>query len=388
MDRRTFIRAGLLTAGSATTATMCQATQQEEKASGKEKKAEMKYRTLGRTGLEVSEACFGTYGWQDSPVLEAAIKAGVNLVCTCTDYQSGAAERAIAPAVAKYRDRLFILSGLDCFRDPGEQEMLEKNDVSLENLGTDHLDIYVPHQANTIENVTNPAIPRAFDKMKKAGKAKYLGISTHSGDLENILNKAIDLGYFDVILCKYSFMDYKSQMKIFERAAEQDIGIIVFKIRAGARESEVQALQKKGLGLAQARVRWALSNPNLTSVCVHFSNFSAVDSYLEAVNKQLSYQDRRLLDEYRRAFSDKYCRNCGICAEHCPRGVDVANVMRYHMYFKYYGFEKEAMARYAALPHGTKPLACGDCPAPCEAVCPHGLATRHNLLEAARMLTA
>ena len=388
MDRRKFITKSMLTAGGITTTSMCGAAPQDEKAAGQEKKPKMKYRTLGRTGLKVSEACFGTYGWQDSPVLEAAIKAGVNLVCTCTDYQSGAAERAIAPAVAKYRDRLFILSGINCFKDPDEQEMLEQLDICLENLGTDHLELYVPHQANTLENVTNPDIPRAFEKMKKTGKAKYLGISTHSPDLENMLNRAIELGYYDVIFCKYNFMEYTSQMKIFERAAEQGIGVIVFKIRAGAREAEVKALQEKGLQLGQARVRWALSNPNVTSACVHFSNFSAVESYLEAINRELSYQDIRLLEDYRRAFSDKYCRNCGTCAELCPHGVDVANVMRYHMYFKYYGFEKEAMSRYAALEQGAKPLACRDCSSPCEKACPHGLTTRRNLLEAAQMLTA
>jgi len=389
MDRRTFIRTGVLTAGSVTTTGMCGAADQKKKETEKTEKPKMKYRVLGRTGLEVSEVCFGTYGGQDSPaVMEAGIKAGVNLVCTCTDYQSGAAERAIAPAVAKYRDSLIILSGLDCFRDPDEQEMLEKMDVSLENLGTDSIELYVPHQANTLEHVTNPAIPKAFEKMKKAGKAKYLGISTHSKDLENMLNRAIDLGYFDLILCKYNFMEYKSQMKIFERAAENDIGVIVFKIRAGARESEVEAMQKKGLELGQARMRWALSNPNVTSVCVHFSNFSALDGYLDALNKKLSYSDIQLLEEYRSAFAGVYCRNCGTCAERCPGGVNVAEVMRYQMYFKYYGFEKEAMARYAALPQEAKPLACADCPAPCEAGCPHGLATRRNLLDAAEMLTA
>ena len=126
MDRRAFIRKGVLTAGSITTASICGAAPQDEKAAEKAESPKMKYRTLGRTGLKVSELCFGTYGWQDSPVLEAAINSGVNLVCTCTDYQNGAAERAIAPAVAKYRDRLSILSGINCFKYPDEQEILEK----------------------------------------------------------------------------------------------------------------------------------------------------------------------------------------------------------------------------------------------------------------------
>ncbi|MEA2063541.1 MAG: aldo/keto reductase, partial [Gemmatimonadota bacterium] len=306
----------------------------------------------------------------------------------CIDYQNGAAERAIAPVVSRHREQVLLLSGADCFKDPGEQELLEKMDQSLENLGTSYIDLYVPHQADTVEHVANPAIPKAFEKMKKAGKARHLGISTHSKDLEAMLGKAIDLGYYDVIACKYNFMEYESQMKLFERAARENIGIIVFKIRAGARESEVEAMQKKGLELKQARIRWALSNSHVTSVCSHFSNFSAVDECLEAINMKLSSHDESLLEQYRREFDNKYCRNCGTCAGSCPHGVRVAEVMRCQMYFRYYGYEKEAMARYAALPQGVKPDPCAECSdAFCQAACPHELTTRQNLLEAAEMLS-
>ena len=381
MDRRRFIEKGLLAAGGLSLAGR-EAPEKEDK-----RKLKMKYRTLGRTGLKVSEVSFGTYGWQNTPVLEAGIRAGINLICTCSDYQNGTAERAIAPVLAKYRRQIVLLSGIDCMRNPGQQEMLQRLDQSLQTLGTGYLDLYVPHQAETVENVTNPAIPKAFEKMKKEGKAKFLGISTHSRDLESLLNRAIDLGYYDVLLCKYNFMEYKNQMKIFERAAKAGLGIIVFKVRAGAHEAEVETLQKKGLELYQARMRWALSNPHVSSVCMHFNNFSFIDNSLEAVNKKLSYQDQDLLEEYRQAFDNKYCRGCGTCSLSCPHDVDVSNIMRYAMYFKYYGFEKEALSRYAAVPEESRPLACEHCSAPCESACPHGLATRSNLLEAHKLLS-
>ncbi|HUU29070.1 MAG TPA: aldo/keto reductase [archaeon] len=386
MDRRSFIEKGLLAAGGISLTGNSPAAKEEIPGQDKAR-GSMKYRTLGRTGLKVSEVCFGTFGWQDTPVLEAAVNAGINLISTCADYQSGGAERALAPIVATHRENLVISSGIDCYKGINEQEMLERLDKSLKDIGTDHLDIYVPHQAAEIKDVTNPDIPKAFEKMKKNGKANYLGISTHSSDLENMLNRAIDLGYFDIILCKYNFMEYKNQMKIFERASQAGIGIIVFKIRAGAQELEVEALQKKKLELNHARMRWALSNPNVSSVCMHFTNFSAVESCLEAVNKKLSYEDRRLLDHYRSSFADKYCRNCGTCSIRCPHGVDVASVMRYQMYYKYYGFEKVAIENYKALPQEAKPLPCENCPAPCETACPHGLATRKNLLQAHSLLT-
>ncbi len=384
MDRRKFMTHGLLATGAVSVGKVKADTGGSENESGPTKK--MKYRKLGRTGLKVSEVCFGTYGWQHTPVLESAIEAGVNLICTCADYQSGAAERALGPALAKSRDKVFVLSGIDCMRNPDEQTLLRRLDQSLETMGLDYLDLYVPHQADTMENVTNPAIPAAFEKMKAAGKAKYLGISTHSGQLEPMLNKAIELGYYDLILCRYNFMEYKSQLELFHRAAEHDIGVIVFKTRAGARETEVKALEEKGLELSQARMSWALSNSDVTSVCAHFSNFGAINNYLEAINTKLSFNGARLLDQYRQAFDSSYCRNCASCTEACPHGVKVADILRYKMYFSHYGFEKEAMERYAGLPDAQRPSPCETCSAPCEQLCPHGLNTRAQLLEAKQML--
>ena len=383
MDRRQFMGKGMAAAGMASLGGG-RALGAEDKTSAK--KPEMKYRALGRTGMKISEVCFGTYGWQHTPVLEAALDSGVNLVCTCADYQSGAAERAIGPAVASRRDKVHILSGIDCMRNPDEQTMLRRLDESLEAMGLDYLDFYVPHQADSLENVTNPAIPKAFEKMKAAGKARYLGLSTHSGQLEPMLRKAIELGYFDLVLCRYNFMEYTSQMEIFRQAADKGIGVIVFKVRAGARENEVKSLQEKGLELNQARVRWALNNRDVTSVCAHFSNFGAIDGYLDAVGRKLSLRDTEILEQYRQAFDSSYCRNCSSCAGACPYGVNVADVLRYKMYFSQYGFEKEAMARYSALPEGQRPSMCTGCRASCESRCPHGVNTRAQLLDAAGML--
>lgn len=382
MDRRRFLEQGLFAAGGLSLAGA------KAQAAGEEAGApRMKYRTLGRTGLEVSEVCFGTYGWQNTAVMQTGIEAGLNLICTCPDYQSGAAERAIAPALAGRRERVAVLSGPTCDKDPDERQLLARAEESLKNLGTDRLEIFLAHQAESVKNIENPAIPRAFEKLKKAGKARFLGISTHNADLEQMLGRAIGLGYFDVLLCRYNFMEYPRQMELFQRAAEAGIGVIVFKVRAGAREHEVQALEAKGLELGMARVRWALSNPHVSSVCVHFSSFGAVQQAREAVSKQLSLEDERLLEQYRLAFGRSYCRFCGSCAGACPRGVDIARVMRYRMYFTDYGLQKAALEGYHALPPSCRPEACEHCPAPCQTACPHGLATRDNLLRAREELT-
>jgi len=379
MDRRGFIRNGLIAAGTLPAVALGETG----------KAGPMKYRPLGKTGLNASEVSFGTYGWQSAGILEAAVDRGINLVCTCTDYQSGAAERAIAPAVKKHRDKLILSTGCDCNRPRDAATLVKNLEGSLRNMGTDHVDIFLAHMCDEPEHAANPAIPEAFERLKKAGKANHLAVSTHSGHLEGVLRKAIDLGYFEIFQCKYNFMEHPAEMQLFSEAVKKGIGVVVFKTKAGSRENEVKALAGKGLEYNQAVVRWALGNKDVSSVCCALRTFDDVENYSTAVGKELTFHDSELLDQYRAACDSSYCRYCGTCAAYCPHGVDVASVMRYQMYFRYYGFEKEAMARYASLERSARPLACESCAdAPCQAACPHGLSTRTNLLEANETLTA
>ena len=229
---------------------------------------------------------------------------------------------------------------------------------------------------------------KAFERLKKEGKARRLALSTHSGKLEEVLRAALEAGYFEVIQCKYNFMEHPSEMELFETLAKKGMGIVVFKTRAGARENEVKELAGKGLEYRQAVVRWALGNQNVSSVCCAFRSFEDVEAYADAAVRKLSFEERGILEDYRYACHDTYCRCCGLCAAACPHGVDVAGVMRYRMYFSNYGFEKEAMARYAALDETCKPLGCESCEAPCEKACPHSLTVRNNLIAARETLTA
>lgn len=380
MDRRNFLRAGVLAAGGFPAAVRA--------ADEKTELPRMKYRALGATGLNVSEISFGTYGWQNAAVLEAAVERGINLVCTCRDYQSGAAERAIAPVIKKHRDKLVISTGSDCNCMPDESTLVKNLEASLKAMGVDYVDIFLAHMADEPSHALNPAIPKAFERLLKDGKARHLALSVHSGRLEEVLRAALDAGYFEVIQSKYNFMEHPSKMKLFEEMSRKGIGVVVFKTRAGARENEVKELSGKGLEYRQAVVRWALGNSSVNSVCCAFRSFDDVEAYADAVGRELSLDDRDILDEYRRACDNAYCRQCGRCAAACPHGVDVANVMRYRMYFRNYGFEKEAMTRYAALDDTRKPLRCDSCDAPCETACQHSLATRSNLVEARETLSA
>ncbi len=386
MTRKAFLKAGVAGTGAAIGAALPLGNAGALQEGSAAKKPEMTFRALGKTGLKVSEVCFGSYGFNNPGILEAALDAGINLVCTSHTYQRGNAERAIGEVMKKRRKDAYLLTGWRSRKDTKKAEFLKSLDESLEFLQTDHVDIIRAAELRDAEPLRNPELYEAFEEAKKAGKARFLGLSTHVKNLGTLLETAIDTGTIDVFLCKYNFMESPRQMDVFQKAAEKGIGIVVFKVGAGKRESEVKELQEAGATLRQARIKWALTNPNVSSVCAAFSNFDDVDENVGAVGKKLTKEDQGLLDRYAETFAHSYCRYCGTCEASCPYGVAVADVMRYVMYFKYYGHQKDAMQRYAELPSHKSARRCLDCDGYCLGACPHQLATRDNLLEAHTLL--
>lgn len=381
ISRRTFVHYGAGIGALAGTSMTGTANAEEPAAS-----TEMKYRPLGKTGIKVSEVSFGTYGFNNPGLLEDAIDKGVNLICTCSDYQDGVAEESIGKVMKTRRKDVILLSGWSVKPTHAKKDLLEILDGSLKRLNTDCIDIIKIHNIDDPTLLDIDAQYEAFDEAKKAGKTRFYGVSGHGGQLEKVLAKAIEKKTIDVFQCKYNFLEYASQTELFEKAANQGIGVIAFKIKAGNQQNDIKELEQKGLSLDQASVRWALTNKNVSSVCATFTNFSHIKQYLEAVSKEFGRADTDCLRLYASAVDRSYCRYCSTCEPACPFGVAVADVMRYAMYFKYYKMEKEAMKLYAKLSSQCTPDTCENCPGHCLDACPHRRAIREGLLEAKRML--
>ncbi len=347
----------------------------------------MPCRPLGQTGLKVSAISFGSYGFSNPGLLERAMDKGVNFICTAAVYQNGVAEEAIGRVMKNRRKDTVLLTGWKCTPQSTKKDLLQSLDQSLKRLQTDHVDIIKTHDVDDPADLDLAAQYEAFEEAKQAGKVRFLGLSGHGGNLEKVLDKAIASGKFHVFQCKYNFMEYQSQEKLFEAAAKKGIGVVAFKVEAGKRQDEIPGLDSGQLTLRQAAIRWAMTNPNLGSVCVTISNFNVIDEYYQAVTKKFGQAERDLLRKYAEAVDQSYCRYCSTCEPKCPHRVAVADIMRYAMYFKYYKMEKEAMALYARLPGDRRALPCLECPGYCNQECPHRRSVRDGLLEANSLLT-
>ncbi len=152
----------------------------------------MKYRTLGRTGLEVSPLCLGTmmFGSWGNPdhddsvaVIRSAIDAGVNFIDTADVYSAGESEEILAKAIAGRRDDLVIATkvhgsmGSDPNRSGNSRRWIMRAvEDSLRRLGTDYIDLYQVHRPEPRTDIDETL--GALTDLVRQGKVRCIGSST------------------------------------------------------------------------------------------------------------------------------------------------------------------------------------------------------------------
>ena len=385
LDRRDFLKLGATASGVVVGG--CGAP---EKSATAASSFELGYRPLGETGLEVSEVSFGAHGLDRPDLMQAAVDAGINTFFVSGNYLDGMEEKALGKALSTLgsrREKVVIVTGSTFRQGSSTQQVSDEIDASLKRLSTDYIHVYLHGEVRSVSNLRVDAVYEAFEQAREAGKVGHLGLSSHAGGQQAIMKAAIDDGRVEVFFIKYDFVSYPDQEAILRRAAERGIGTVVFKTNAGNRQSEIEDLEAGGLSFPQATVKWALTNPDVSSVAVSMTNFDKIREFTAAVKTGVSAAEVAMLRRYADEMYDKYCRFCGECEANCPYGVSVADINRYAMYFSYYGREKEAMQRYHSLSGKSSAEACDGCIGPCDAACPFGRPVRAELLEAHRKLS-
>ena len=355
----------------------------------------MAHRRLGRTNFEVSDIALGTgriEGEDGERIARLALDRGVNYFDTAPDYSGAGSEQAMGKAIRGVRDRLFIATkfctptGHLPAGTPVEAYM-EAIDGSLGRLGTDYVDLVHIHSCDTVERLLDPNVLEAFDRLREQGKVRFLGFSSHTPRLAEVANAAIASGRFDVMMLAYHHGIWPEIPEIIQRAHnEADMGVVAMKTLKGGRHRGLENFSPYADSYSQASLKWALSNPNVSSAVVSFFELQHVDEFLFASGKPFLRQDAEVLRHYDGEIAGTYCApHCGACLDSCPEGVPIADVLRHRMYFEDYGWEKIAMEQYAKLE--TNASACLGCAAPCQGSCPLGIDISERTQGAHRLLT-
>jgi predicted aldo/keto reductase-like oxidoreductase len=365
-----------------------------------------RYSTLGRTGLKISDISFGSSRLSagDEDLVRHAFDRGINYFDSADTYSGGESETTIGNALKGKRDKVFLTSKTMARADDSRGSMMTALETSLRRLQTDHVDVYFNHAVNDPARLKNPEWYEFVSQARSQGKIRFTGMSGHAGNLAECLDYAIDSGHCDVILCAHNFgqdprffqrftrnfdmIAIQPELpRLMEKANRHGVGVVVMKTLMGARLNDMRPYESGGATFSQAAFRWVLSNPNVDALIVTMTSRALIDEYLGASGaRATAAQDLPLLNRYASLNGDSQCRPaCNECADACPYGVPIADVMRTRMYARDYGDIRLARSEYAMLSGNA--AACLSCDAkPCAGACPHGIATEVLLAATHRML--
>lgn len=208
----------------------------------------MNYRTLGRTGLKVSEVGYGAWGigakqWigasddESARALDRAIDLGLNFIDTALAYGDGHSEKIVGQVVKKRKDRIFVATKVPPKNRkwPAEraipvQEVYPGDYVtacteeSLRNLGLETIDLQQLHVWTDEFARAGDWLP-AVEKLKKQGKIRHFGISLGEHTPENGL-EAVESGLVDSVQVIYNIFDQSPEDKLFPLCAKKNVGVL------------------------------------------------------------------------------------------------------------------------------------------------------------------
>jgi predicted aldo/keto reductase-like oxidoreductase len=370
-SRRSFLLAGLALPAALESATSFSPQTQ------KPKPPELTYRALGKTGLKPTSVAFGCMITSDQSVVERAADLGINYFDTARGYGGGNNERMVGAALKSKRKNL-IISTKTMSRT--KEEALQHIDTSLKELGTDYVDIWHLHGKGKPEDLTDDLL-EAQQIAKKAGKTRFLGVSTHT--LPELLPGVIQkTPHFDVILTTYNFTMGPEMDAAIESAVKAGLGIIAMKVMAGGAgmgrpgQKPNPIMQREGAMLAA--LKWVLKNPNVHTAIPSMTDMEQLDENMRALSEPFSGADQKTLAAHLKIIRPLYCTMCGICFGKCPQGIPVADVLRYLSYSEGYGEFQLARESFLSLPSKVRNVRCETCTT-CAVRCPNGVQVAQRL---------
>jgi hypothetical protein len=338
-----------------------------DKKGGEKQQKERKfiYRTLGKTGIKLPIISMGIMNPYSDGVVRAALDAGIIHLDTAAHYSRGRVEEMIGEVIkGRNRESLFIATKINLPRDMGSgkymetattQEFLNRLDNSLGRLGLGYVDILYLHEIYTRDAIFYEPILKGFEKAKKEGKIRLIGVSTHSEEPE-VIQAAIDSKFYEVILTAYNFTQIH-HLKVREaiaKAAKAGLGVIAMKVMGGGR---YEARPSKVDG--KAALKWVLQDPNVHTTLPGFTSFEEMELDLSVMEDlTLTDPEKEYLQKHA-AMRGFYCQGCRQCIKQCLFRLPIPDMMRAYMYT--YAYRNLPLAQETLLSLGLPQRICEDC---------------------------
>ena len=338
-------------------------------------------RKLGNTGIELPIVSFGVMR-SDSPALvQAAIKAGIVHFDTAHGYQHGKNEEMLGEVFKKQPRDSFVISTkikLDS-KTNIKQQFNEMLDLSLKRLQLSYVDILYLHAVSSRDEALTPEWLEVISDAKKSGRAKHIGVSTHSNGPE-VIQAVIDSNVYEVVLSAINYkQDYYQELKkVIEKAAHAGIGIIAMKTMAGGFLDKERTKPVN----CKAALKFVLQDENVTTAIPGITNFDHLAMNV-SINTDLTLtadERKDLVMEDR--YEGLYCQQCGQCIPNCSKKLPIPDLMRAYMYTYGYRDNHQAYSLLTSLELPENP--CSECSS-CSVICSKKFDVREKIADVTRL---
>jgi aryl-alcohol dehydrogenase-like predicted oxidoreductase len=313
----------------------------------------MELRPFGRTGLDVSAIGIGCWqvggGYGDieedefARAVGRALDLGINCFDTAEGYGMGSSERSLGEALGPRRDEAIIVTkfGMNYkdkpnYRDSSRERVFASIDKSLENLGTDRVDVFLVHWPDRLTPFEETM--GALEEVVRDGKVRAVGLSNFKVEEIEACRRAFRV---DVVQYGWNMFDRRMQREVLPYCEEHGIGFmaygsLAFGLLTGtftedhdfgsedwrARQGKMgnikmfEALfgadtfprnvravdelksiaERYDKSLPQLALRWAISHPAVSTALVGTRNIAEVEDNVGAIGWSISDADLAEID--------------------------------------------------------------------------------------------
>ena len=295
----------------------------------------MKTKLLGRTGIHVSQLCFGTMSFggdadeaTSASMYKAVRDAGINFFDTANEYNTGKSEEILGRLAKDHRNDLVIST--KCFNKTGpdvnagganRRHVVQAVEASLRRLQTDRIDVLFLHRFDPVTPIDE--MMRGLEDLVRSGKVIYPAVSNWSAWQTQ---RAVDIqernnwARLQVIQPMYNLVKRQAEVELLPMAAANGIGVMpyspaaagllsgkyfgqasgrlktnkMYEARYGEEwafetaEKYVALCQQKGLHPVSAAIAWVGAHPAITAPIIGARNLDQLKDSLASVNVDMT----------------------------------------------------------------------------------------------------
>ena len=362
MDRRNFLKSTTL--GSAGALLLAH---QSKAGRDINKRYKIIHSELGNTGLKLPIINMGVMRSDNPNLVKAALRSGIVHLDSAHVYQGGQNEVMLGKLLKEFDRNSFVIStkvkGDGMEPETGRftsatspDEFLKKFETSLERLQMEYVDIFYLHNVWARDAVLFEPLMKVMEQIKKEGRARFIGVSTHRNEPE-IIKAVTKSNFYDIVLTAVNYRQdhYREVKAAIAEAADKGIGVIGMKTMAGG---FIDRERTKPVN-AKAAIKFVLNDTQVHTTIPGFTTFTELDESLSVMEDLILSEEEIHSLDINKSQGSLYCDGCISCQRECQKKLPVPDIMRSYMYAYGYNQKKDAQHLLYSLNIPENP--CSDC---------------------------